>query len=246
MWKVITEFCGTYGIPILAAAVIGYLLGSISFSIIITRKFDQKADIRTMGSGNAGFTNVLRSVGRLPAVLTLIGDFGKGVVAVLIGKLIFQFWSGTPDLSFTVMQYGAYLAGFACLMGHLYPCYFGFKGGKGVLTTAAMMLLIDWRVFLIEIAIFILVFLCSRIISLCSVIGAICYPISTFLVTFFIDYMPHRMSGIDYPFSYVIITTLVALLVGVVVIIKHRANIKRILAGTEKKITPKKREKHRA
>lgn len=243
MWNMIADFCRTYGLQIVAAAVLGYLLGSVSFSIIITRKFEQKADIRSMGSGNAGFTNVLRSVGRLPAVLTLIGDFGKGVIAVLAGKLIFQYFSGIPDLSFTVMQYGAYLAGFACLMGHLYPCYFGFKGGKGVLTTAAMMLLIDWRVFLIEIAIFILVFLFSRIISLSSVIGACLYPVSTFAVTFFIDYLPHRQAGGDFPLSYVVITTLVALLVGAVVIIKHRQNIKRILAGTEKKITPKKRNK---
>ena len=66
MWNIIGEFCRTYGLQIIATALIGYLLGSISFSIIITRKFEQKADIRTMGSGNAGFTNVLRSVGKLP------------------------------------------------------------------------------------------------------------------------------------------------------------------------------------
>ena len=241
MWNIIGEFCRTYGLQIIATALIGYLLGSISFSIIITRKFEQKADIRTMGSGNAGFTNVLRSVGKLPATLTLIGDFGKGVVAVLIGKLIFQFFAITPDVSFTVAQYGAYLAGFACLMGHLFPCYFGFRGGKGVLTTAAMMLLIDWRVFLIEIAIVLIIFLIFRIISLSSVIAACLYPVSTFMVTYFIDYLPNHRAGADYPLSYVVITTLVALLIGVVVIVKHRQNIKRILAGTEKRITPKKR-----
>ena len=110
-----------------------------------------------------------------------------------------------------------------------------------MLTTAAMMLLIDWRVFLIEIAIFLIIFLIFRIISLSSVIAACLYPVSTFMVTYFIDYLPNHRAGADYPLSYVVITTLVALLIGVVVIVKHRQNIKRILAGTEKRITPKKR-----
>ena len=85
----ILDFFRSYGLQILLTAVISYLLGSISFSILFTKKFE-KTDIRKMGSGNAGFTNVLRSVGILPAILTLVGDFGKGVVAVLIGRLIFQ------------------------------------------------------------------------------------------------------------------------------------------------------------
>ena len=122
-----------YGLQILATVVIGYLVGSVSFSIIFTRLFDKK-DIRTMGSGNAGFTNVLRSVGKLPSILTFIFDFAKGLLAVYLGMLIFQA-SGAP---FIVKQCGIYLAGVACILGHVFPLYFHFKGGKGVLTSAAL------------------------------------------------------------------------------------------------------------
>ena len=127
-----------YGLQILATVVIGYLVGSVSFSIIFTRLFDKK-DIRTMGSGNAGFTNVLRSVGKLPSILTFIFDFAKGLLAVYLGMLIFQA-SGAP---FIVKQCGIYLAGVACILGHVFPLYFHFKGGKGVLTSAALILIID-------------------------------------------------------------------------------------------------------
>lgn len=242
MFQELAEFFRLYVVPGLLAAAIGYLLGSISFSIIITRLFERKADIRTMGSGNAGFTNVLRSVGKLPAVLTFIGDFGKGVLAVLLGRLMFQCFSEAGAASYMELQYGAYLAGVACLFGHLFPCYFGFKGGKGVLTTAAMMLLIDWRVFLIEIVIFLIIFLLTKIISLSSIIAALLYPISTFCVVFFGDYLPNQnVQTHPVNLSYVIITTVITACVAAVVVVKHHSNIRRILHGEEKKITSKKR-----
>ena len=242
MFQELAEFFRLYAVSGLLAAAIGYLLGSISFSIIITRLFERKADIRTMGSGNAGFTNVLRSVGKLPAVLTFIGDFGKGVLAVLLGRLMFQCFSEAGAASYMELQYGAYLAGVACLFGHLFPCYFGFKGGKGVLTTAAMMLLIDWRVFLIEIVIFLIIFLLTKIISLSSIIAALLYPISTFCVVFFGDYLPNQnVQTHPVNLSYVIITTVITACVAAVVVVKHHSNIRRILHGEEKKITSKKR-----
>lgn len=240
MIKELTNFFGNYGLAIVLTAVVAYLLGSVSFSILFTRKFDNHADIRTMGSGNAGFTNVLRSVGRLPAVFTLLGDFSKCIIAVLIGRLIFQYFSADVVASFAVMQYASYLAGFSCLMGHIYPCYFGFRGGKGVLTSIAMILILDWRIFLIVLATFLIVFFSSKIISLSSIIGAIIFPISTFLVTFFIDYRSEAAFAHGCTLSYVLITTAIATLIAAVVIMKHSANIKRILAGTEKKITSKK------
>lgn len=241
MLQELTEFFRLYAIPGLLAAVIGYLLGSISFSIIITRFFERKADIRTMGSGNAGFTNVLRSVGKLPAILTFVGDFGKGVLAVALGRSMFQWFSQAGAASYMELQYGAYLAGVACLIGHLFPCYFGFKGGKGVLTTAAMMLLIDWRVFLIECFIFLLIFLFSKIISLSSIVAALLYPITTFCVVFFLDFLPNQNVQALVNLSYVIITTVITTCVAAVVIAKHHSNISRILSGEEKKITSKKR-----
>ena len=231
--EVIIHFLGKYGWQILLTGVVSYLLGSISFSILFTKRFDNKKDIRTMGSGNAGFTNVLRSVGKTPAILTLLGDFGKGVAAVVFGKFVFQsftFWSETPV---SVVQYGAYFAGACCLIGHIYPCYFSFKGGKGVLTTAAMMVLLDWRVFLIELGVFAVVFLCSRIISLSSICAATAYPIVTFCITFFIDYLGKGIYTIDY----VIVATIVTFLIGALVNYKHKDNLRRLLRGEEKKIT---------
>lgn len=242
MWKEILSFFQANGLLIAATALIAYLLGSVSFSILITRAFEKKADIRTMGSGNAGFTNVLRSVGKLPAILTFAGDFGKSALAVFIGKMIFQHIGQSFVTPAVIMQYGAYLAGFCCLMGHIFPCYFGFKGGKGVLTTAAMILLIDWRVFLILLVIFGIMFALSRIISLSSVTGVCCYPVVTFLVTYFVDYI--GKGGAEhsaFPISYVFVATAITLLISAVVVIKHRSNIKRILAGTEGKIQPRKR-----
>ena len=192
-----------YGLQILATVVIGYLVGSVSFSIIFTRLFDKK-DIRTMGSGNAGFTNVLRSVGKLPSILTFIFDFAKGLLAVYLGMLIFQA-SGAP---FIVKQCGIYLAGVACILGHVFPLYFHFKGGKGVLTSAALILIIDWRIFLIVVGVFLIVFLISKIISLASISAAVSLPIGTFLVTYFADYRPNLSHSFDkgYSLAYVVVT----------------------------------------
>ena len=228
-----------YGLQILATVVIGYLVGSVSFSIIFTRLFDKK-DIRTMGSGNAGFTNVLRSVGKLPSILTFIFDFAKGLLAVYLGMLIFQA-SGAP---FIVKQCGIYLAGVACILGHVFPLYFHFKGGKGVLTSAALILIIDWRIFLIVVGVFLIVFLISKIISLASISAAVSLPIGTFLVTYFADYRPNLSYSFDkgYSLAYVVVTTAFSLNLAALVVGKHHANIGRILRGEEKKITAKKRK----
>ena len=117
-----------YGLQILATVVIGYLVGSVSFSIIFTRLFDKK-DIRTMGSGNAGFTNVLRSVGKLPSILTFIFDFAKGLLAVYLGMLIFQA-SGAP---FIVKQCGIYLAGWRVFWAMFSRFIFTLRAEKGFL-----------------------------------------------------------------------------------------------------------------
>lgn len=239
---VLTVLSGSW-LQIFSTMVVAYLLGSISFSIIITKKVAQNADIRKMGSGNAGFTNVLRSVGKGPAVFTIVFDFLKGVVAVAAGGLIFSTISAGAVPAVEIASYGKYIAGFCCMLGHMFPVYFGFKGGKGVVTAAALMLVADWRVFLTVIALFLIVFLITKIISEASIVSAVFYPIVTFCYTYFLDYIPSLTTNEPRTILYVILATIFTLGVGLVVIIKHKENIKRIINGTEKKITAKSKNK---
>ena len=223
-----------------AVVAVAYLIGSLSPAILITRAFTRQ-DIRTLGSGNAGFTNVLRSVGTLPAVLTITCDFLKGVVAVLFGWWLFSSMAVTNDVApIEYVKYGGYLAGMFTIIGHAFPLYFGFKGGKGVVTTAAMMAVVDWRVFLICFAGFLIVFLITRIISLGSMLGASLYPIVTCLVLYFGEYLPRIGQPDELRFRFVMISTLFAAVVAVMVIIMHKDNIKRLIRGEEKKLKVKK------
>ncbi len=221
----------------LVSAVVAYLLGSINTAILVTKVATKgKQDIRQMGSGNAGFTNVLRSVGKAPAIVTIVCDALKCVVAVLIGGLIFSFiTTDTQILHNEYINCGKYVAGIFCILGHSYPIYFGFKGGKGVVSAAALMLVEDWRVFLLVLATFLVVFLISKIISLASITSAALYAVYTFLMTFIFDC---NMFG--YSLSYVILSTCAALIIGVFVIVKHKSNIGRLIRGEEKKIHAKK------
>lgn len=226
-------------LAIVLTALVAYLLGSINSSILITRMFGQKTDIRKMGSGNAGATNVLRSVGRLPAALTFVFDFLKCVFAVLAGRAIFSYFFQIPAVSpMVIEQTGAYIAGIVCILGHIYPLYFGFRGGKGVVTSIAMIMIIDWRVSLIVWAAFFIAVFCSKMISLGSICGAGIYPFATFFLTYFYDY--HSSAAV--PLSYVVVATISSFIIGCIVIIKHRGNIKRILDGTEKKVSLRSRK----
>ncbi len=233
------NYLALFWLPALVVSVGGYLLGSISFSILFSKAFG-KGDIRTMGSGNAGTTNVLRSVGNKAAALTFLFDALKCVAAVIPARIWFAAVcqaNGIPDIT---AQYGAYLAGFFCMIGHIYPLYFKFKGGKGVVTLAATAAVVDWRVFLICLGVFLVVFAASRMVSLCSIVGSMAYPIATFCMTFFADYqMGLRETGIG--ISYVIAATAMTAICSAVIIAKHRANIQRILSGTEKKISFRKK-----
>lgn len=226
-----------FALPSILVAAISYLLGSISFSIIFTKLFDHNTDIRSLGSGNAGATNVLRSVGTGAAIFTFIFDFAKGAGSVMIGRAIFQYFSGLVGAPPITVQYGAYIAGVLCVIGHIYPLYFGFKGGKGALTSAAMIALIDWRVFIIVISLFIILFIITRIVSLASICAAAAFPVSTFLVTFFVDLRGGNSALGPVSLTYVLVTTAIALLMAVILIFEHRTNITRILNGTEKKLT---------
>ena len=167
-------------------------------------------------------------------------DALKCVAAVLIGGYIFSFLASQYDsqgvLSTEIVNCGKYLAGIFCILGHSYPIYFRFKGGKGVVSAAALMLTEDWRVFLMILGTFLILFFISRIISLGSVVSAIMYGPYTFLATFLFDY---TLSGNGWHLSYVILSTVAALIIGIFVTIKHKDNIKRLIRGEEKKIKAK-------
>jgi glycerol-3-phosphate acyltransferase PlsY len=251
-----------YGIPIVISAIVAYLLGSINTAIIVTKIVTKGGNIKEMGSGNAGFTNVLRSVGKVPAVITIVCDFLKAVVASLLAMGIFAL--GTKVLAsafdYTILSvYSSYLpengmflyehrllnmrtictyiAGYCCILGHMFPIYFKFKGGKGVVAAIGMIAILDWRVFLIILGVFLIIFLLSKIISLGSLICAFLYGPVTFLITYFLDYK----QGVNLmSLSDVIIISVIALIAGWTVIIKHHENIGRLIRGEEKKIKAKK------
>ncbi len=217
-----------YGLPLLLCAAAGYLLGSINSSIILTRLFKNKEDIRNYGSGNAGMTNVLRSVGKLPAALTFVGDFLKCVAAVLLAWGVMSLF-GVESGEW--MKAGQYAAGVCCVLGHMFPVYYGFKGGKGIVTSAAMIAMLDWRVFLLIISTFLIVFIRKRIVSLASIVCAALYPVYTFLILFFLDYRSGKC-----PLLYLAAVTAVSLFVGALVLWRHRTNIGRLRRGEEKPV----------
>lgn len=205
-----------------AVALISYLLGSLNFSIIVSKKL-AKRDIRESGSGNAGATNMLRTYGKKFAVLTMIGDILKVALAIIITFLIFGesinmiFKFGESSSAITLTLYKAY-SGFFCVLGHIFPLYFNFKGGKGVAACTGMVILVDWRIALILFVIFAFIVLISKWISLGSIVIAVLFPVLIFAF--------HRS----------LMLTAVSLLFTVIVIVAHRENIKRILNGTENKI----------
>lgn len=203
---------------ILAAAA-AYLLGSVSFAVVVSKGLYHQ-DVRQFGSGNAGMTNILRTYGKKAAALTLAGDFLKGITAVVIGRLIFA------AMGVTLFD-GAYVGGLFAILGHLYPVYFGFRGGKGILTSIGIIAVINPLVFVGLLIIGLPLIFLTKIVSVGSLAGAVCYPILTLLV----DSFQGGISWLDFSFSVVI---------ALLVIWMHRANIKRLLNGTENRFGGKK------
>ena len=156
-------------------SIIAYLLGSISFSVIFSKKIGG-FDVRTKGSGNAGSTNVLRTVGKKAAVLTLLCDCLKGVVAVLVAVIAGNI-AKSVDSALLVQ-----LAGIFAVVGHSFPIFFKFKGGKGVATSLGVILIINWRIGLICLVFALLLMILTKFVSLGSVAAAILFPVLTIFI----------------------------------------------------------------
>lgn len=196
-------------------ALVAYLIGSINFAIIFSKKF-AGFDLRERGSKNAGTTNVLRTVGKKAAILTLICDILKGVVSVLLAMLVAKIWTETD------LEILKYLAGLMAIIGHTYPIYYGFKGGKGVATSLGVLLIVNPQIGLICLVFALTIMAFTRWVSLGSILAAILFPI---LTIFMVDNMGAKI---------------ISILIGALVVFNHRTNISRLKNGTENKLSLKK------
>ena len=206
-------------------ALIAYAIGSISFSIIISKKM-AGFDVREKGSGNAGSTNVLRSVGKKAAALTLLGDVLKGVVsigiAIILGNII-------PNMNKELL---VQIAGVAVVLGHTFPVFFGFIGGYGVATSLGVILMSNWQIGLICLVFALVLMALTRMVSLGSCGAAILFPVLTLFINTNYTVLTDGKPGATY-FIYSVI-------LAIFVLYNHRSNIKRILNGTENKLSFKK------
>jgi glycerol-3-phosphate acyltransferase PlsY len=192
----------------------GYLLGSLNTALIVSRFYGK--DIRQHGSKSAGLTNTLRVLGKPAAVFVLIGDILKGVIACLIGLyLSVYFYSENAQICISLL-----IAGAGAVIGHNWPMYFGFKGGKGVLTAVTVLFMVDWFMALICLGFFVLIVASTRYVSLGSVCAAILFAVLSFFPTF----------------DSTIYFNIFALFMTFMVVFKHRENILRLFAGTESKL----------
>lgn len=231
------EYIGTYSdfsqttlivvIPVLI--VLSYLLGSLNFGVILSRKL-AKDDIRSHGSGNAGTTNMLRTYGKKLAILTILGDMLKVAVAIVLSFVVL-FGNNALLLLFGNNMMDDYaialksVIGLFCVIGHIFPCFFSFKGGKGVATCGGMTFIIDWRVALIMLAVFFIALIITKMVSVGSISMAVFY------------------APVIFAFHKNILCFVFALVFAIIVIVAHKENIVKIKNGTENKITDKKKIK---
>ena len=205
-----------------------YLLAGINTSIIVA-KIKTGKDIRTMGSGNAGLTNTLRVLGKGAAGIVLLGDVSKAAIAVLIVRLSFNFIGGVNTMdAASGMVWVEYVATFMAIVGHCFPLYYGFKGGKGVLAAISAIFVLDWRIACILLGIFIVIVAISKYVSLGSIIASSCFCVASPLFGYFLDHDPAF-----------IINTIIAAFCGGLIVFRHKENIKRLASHSEKKLGEK-------
>lgn len=200
----------TVVLAVLGTAVVSYLLGGCNTSIIISKYF-LRDDVRNHGSGNAGLTNFYRVFGVKKILFVILADVLKTVISVFLGAWLLDLTCGLPMV-------GKLLGGLFCMVGHMFPIQFEFKGGKGVLAGGTMAIIVDWRIAAIVWGFFLLMVLCTRFVSLGSISAGVTYPIAVGLL-------------------YQDITcTLLALVAGGLLVWRHKDNIKRLLRGEESKL----------
>ena len=212
-------------LAIVFCVVVPYLLGSISFAVVFSRGMHHD-DVRQHGSGNAGSTNMLRTYGLKAALLTLSCDILKGVIATLIGLLVMPYYTGF-----------AYISALMCMLGHAFPIFYHFKGGKCVATFAGALLVLNPLVWVLMLLCFVLIVYISRYVSLGSVICAGTFPILINMIPFITITLENGAVAAVPPAGII-----AAVLMGILIIFLHRKNIVRLWQGTESKISLKKKK----
>ena len=201
-------------------ALVAYAIGSINFSVIISKKV-AGFDVREKGSGNAGSTNVLRAVGKKAALITLVCDVLKGIVPALIAVLVGNIIGDGIDKALLVQ-----IAGVAVVIGHTFPIFFQFKGGKGVATSLGIALITNWQIGLICLVFALAIMALTKIVSLGSISAAVLFPVLTLFI--------HNNYIVDG--SYLVF----GIIMAIIIVYNHRSNLKRILEGNENKLSFKK------
>lgn len=195
-------------LKIIISVVVGYLLGNLNGAILISKL--RGDDVRSHGSGNAGLTNFIRNYGANHSLMVILIDAGKGVSACLLGGFLLQ-----NDFGFSA---GAAIGGTAVMMGHMLPVFYGFRGGKGILTGLFVAIVADWRVAVLILAVFALVYFTTRLVSLSSVLAA---------TAFAVGFALFNLNDV--------ITMCCGIFMGAMAVFMHRSNIVRLVKGQETK-----------
>lgn len=206
-------------------AIIAYLIGSVNFSVILSKKM-AGFDVREKGSGNAGSTNMLRSVGKKAAAITLICDILKGVISISISIILGKMIQGVNK------ELLVQIAGIAVVIGHTFPIFFQFKGGKGVATSLGVLLMSNWQIGLICLVFALVLMILTRIVSLGSCGAAVLFPVLTLFINENYTVLTAGKKGTTY--------LVYSIILAAIVLFNHRSNIKRILNGTENRLGSKK------
>ena len=221
-----------YWLHALRLIAIAYLLGSIPTGYLLVRIF-RRQDIRTLGSGNIGATNVLRSGAKLLGVVTFLLDAAKGALAVWLCMRM-------AEIGFPIAPlHAAALAAFCAVLGHMFPIWLDLRGGKGVATAFGVFVMLAPKAALISLGVFVLFFAIFRFVSLASILGCICFPIAAWLTTRTMGPTAARASmwRVHMP-----VVVGVEILIPLFVILKHRQNIRRLIGGTEYRFGARKAE----